>query len=405
MPYNFSLNALVVDDAESMLGVISATLADLGLKSCTTTSSSLTALQWLKDTKNNFHVVFIDLNMPDMDGIELINELDKINFPGGIVIISRLDQKIIDLAGETTKNHRLHLIGCISKPITTEKTKPVLKKLETIQTRIDNTNASFALNEIKDAIKNDWLHPYYQPIINNKSARVFALEVLARITKPGKADAIPAGHFIAVAEAGGLVQKITLTVLEKALDELDILKTTMGSHLKIAINISPVLLYNSQLPDLLSRLISSKGFSVKDVIFEITENHAIDNNIQLETLNRLRIKGFNLGLDDFGTGFTNIQQLKNLPYTEIKIDRSLVYGIHQDKLSQVIANSLFDVFNELHVGIVAEGVETEADLNYLNSQSIPINLQGYIISKPKHRDNILRWHNSWQKLNQHRFSQ
>jgi EAL domain-containing protein (putative c-di-GMP-specific phosphodiesterase class I) len=396
MSQQLSLNALVVDDSEAMLGVISATLSEFGLI-CQTTTSPFEALKYLQEDKYFYHVLFIDLNMPKMDGIELINELDQLQYPGKIVIFSALDKKIIDLAGVTTKKHRVNLIGCISKPVTGEKLSPILKKLEAIQ--IESRRILLSLDEIKEAIKNNNLIPYYQPIINNQSAEVFALEVLSRIARSGKADALPAASFITLAENEGLVQKITQTILGKALDELDDLKAVFGSHLKITINVSPILLFNKNLPELFVNLILSRGFTVKDVIFEITESHAIDDNTQFETLNRLRIKGFCLGLDDYGTGFTNIQQLKSLPYTEIKIDRSLISGIHHDKLSQVIAKSLFDVFDELNVGIVAEGVETEADLDYLNGQTIPLYLQGYIISKPKRLDNILRWYKSWKKIN------
>lgn len=191
---------------------------------------------------------------------------------------------------------------------------------------------------------------------------------------------------------------MTLSLFAKALDEFPEIVSEFGDDCRLSLNISPLLLSNRKLPEKLKQILRDRGLDAGQIILEITEGLAIENRDQFETINRLRIQGFDLALDDYGTGFTNIQQLKSLPYTEIKIDRSLVYGISQDKLSQVVANSLFDIFNELNVNIVAEGVENAEDLNYLNELPIPINLQGYIISKPKALDNILRWHRSWQKI-------
>jgi len=351
-----------------MLGVIKAMLQALSIKSCKIVSSARQALDLLKLSNKKFHVIFIDLNMPEMDGIELINELNNVNFPGGVVILSQLDQKIIDLAAITTKNNRVHLIGCMNKPITSEKIIAILKKLETIHPTLDTNNNQLSLEELEQALDKNWLVPYYQPIVNNISQTVFALEVLARILRPGEVNAISPGRFIDVAEDQGKIEQVTFIILEQALNDFHLIKKEFGEQCKLAINISPITLNNAKLPELLHDIILKKGFTCHDIIFEITENVAIDQNIQLVTINRLRIKGFQLGLDDYGTGFTNIQQLKSLPYTEIKIDRSLIYNIHNDRLSQVIAKSLFDVFLELNANVVAEGIETEADLNYINQQ-------------------------------------
>ena len=354
-------------------------------------------MQLLEDVSNDFHVIFVDLNMPGMDGMELIRELAELKYTGGVVILSKLDKKIIQLASDITKKHRINLIGSISKPITQEKLIPVLQKLNTMRLVVDNMEEPLTTEELQVSIREKWLIPYYQPIINNQTGDVSCLEILARITKPGKTDAIPAGQFINKAEREGLIGPLTLRVFETALEESPGISKEFGVDCKLAINISPVLLKDKKLPEKLSQIINKNGYSATNIIIEITESHAIEETTQFETLNRLRIQGFNLALDDYGTGFTNIQQLKNLPYTEIKIDRSLIYGIHHDKLSQVVTSSLFSIFKELQVDIVAEGIETEEDLNYLNNLSVPVHLQGYIISRPKARDNIIRWHQSWKK--------
>lgn len=390
-------NVLVVDDSKAMRGVISSTLEDLGVTSCRGVSSAEEALDLVKHGDTNFHVLFIDLNMPGMDGMQLIHELSDVKYTGGIVILSELDNKIIQLAGEITKKHRVHLIGCLSKPITPEKIVPTLQKLKTLHRALDKKHKSLNAEELQTAIREHSLVPYYQPLINNQSGNVYCLEILARIIKPGECDALPAGLFIETAEREGMIEQLTMFMFESALKEYPQIVEEFGIECKLSLNISPALLKNQDLPEQLNRILERNGFQPENIILELTENQVIDQTVQLETLNRLRIQGFNLALDDYGTGFTNIQQLKNLPYTEIKIDRSLIYGISRDKLSQIVANSLFDIFGELHVEVIAEGVETAEDLNYLNALPVPIHFQGFIISKPKSLDNILRWHHSWRK--------
>ena len=144
-------------------------------------------------------------------------------------------------------------------------------------------------------------------------------------------------------------------------------------------------------------LLTRRDTLPNSLVLEITESIAVESPTQLETLGRLRIKGFELALDDFGTGFTNIQQLKSLPFNEIKLDRSLICNIANDHLSQVVAQSLFNIFEQLDAEVVAEGIDNADDLNYLNAQPIPLLLQGYIISKPKDVNDICRWHHSWKK--------
>ena len=140
-----------------------------------------------------------------------------------------------------------------------------------------------------------------------------------------------------------------------------------------------------------------KGVDKSQVILEITEEFALKSTEQLESLNRFRIRGFGLSLDDFGTGFTNLQQLRSLPFTEVKIDRSLITDIHCDQFNQVVVNSLADISSRLNVTLIAEGMETIEDLNYLESNYKKMHIQGFLICTPRPIDNLLRWYHSWTK--------
>lgn len=198
-----ALNVLVVDDSRAMLGVISEILKELGVKSCSVVTTGEEAIQLIKRGDAPFHVLFVDLNMPGMDGMELIHELAKLEYAGGIVILSNLDNKILQLAGEITKKHRVHLIGCLSKPITQQNVAPTLQKLKTLHRVTESRHQSLDVDEVQKAIQQKWIAPYYQPLVNNRSGEVYCLEVLARIIRPGERNAIAAGQFIETAEQEG----------------------------------------------------------------------------------------------------------------------------------------------------------------------------------------------------------
>jgi len=393
-----SINTLVVDDSKSMLSVMSALLGKLGVSNCRCVNSGSEALELIKKQGASFQLIFVDLNMPEMDGMELIRLLSKEGFLGGIVILSQLDNKIIQLASDVLLERRTHLIGCVTKPVTEKKLSNILEKHRSMSrnTQQKPTNL-LTIEQIDSAIIENRVIPYYQPKVDNQTGKVNSLEILMRISLPEELDAVSAGRFIDSAEKNGLIEPITLCILHQVMKDLPAILEEFGQHCRLSLNISALMLNNEKLPDKLVKLLKKHGFGANNFIIEVTESYAIENTSQLETLNRLRIHGFGLSLDDYGTGYTNIQQLKKLPYTEIKIDRSLVYNISNDKLSQVVAHALFDIFDELNVDIVTEGVELASDLEYLNGLGIPIKLQGYIISKPKDVKSICRWHRSWSK--------
>ncbi|EGU60394.1 putative diguanylate phosphodiesterase [Vibrio nigripulchritudo ATCC 27043] len=386
---------VVIDDSQAILMVMKTMLLELGFANVVTSSNPRKALDLIRNHPEKYSAVFTDLNMPDIDGMEVIRQLGESRFSGGVCIISDMEKRIIQLAADIARQHEVCLLGNISKPIDLNSLKRALDKLQQMEERNFVHYKKMSREELRACLDARFITPYYQPKVNIYKHKVDGVEVLARICKPGVPKAILPGQFIPTAMRYNMLDEITLQILEKALDDLPMLCKEFGNNVRVSVNLSPNQLIDPKYPDTLNDMVTTRGVEKSQIILEITEEFALKSTEQLESLNRFRIRGFGLSLDDFGTGFTNLQQLRNLPFTEVKIDRSLITDIHCDQFNQVVVNSLADISKKLNVTLIAEGMETIEDLHYLEHNYRDMHIQGFLICTPKPVDSLLRWYHSW----------
>lgn len=393
-----SMKVAVVDDSKAMLITIQAMLQAAGYTHIELFSSARLAFELVKTNKDCFHCILTDLNMPEYDGMAFIRQLGEVGFEGGVAIVSEMDERVIALASDLAKIHKVHLIGNLSKPINQREIELVMERLNSLGLVKRNQKQLLTESELIDAIENQLIEPYYQPKINSITNRVDSLEILARIVKPGYVDAILPQHFIPTAIELGIENIITFQLIEKAAAHYNELKDLFDHGFKFAVNLSARQMEDYFCAQQMATILCVNGLEPQQFIVEVTEEYALRSPEQLETLNRLRMNGYGIALDDFGTGFTNLNQLRTLPFTEIKIDRSFISSIGDDKFSQVIVKSLIDVSREQGVALVAEGVEDVSDLDYLKRTEIGILLQGFFICRPKPFSEIKRWYSKWKSL-------
>ncbi len=388
---------LIVDDSQSIRVVLEAVLNKLNITNVDSCDNGLKALNLIKKQPDNYDLIFVDLNMPEMDGMTLIRLLGNTHFNGGVVIASEMESRVINLASEIAKKNHIHLIGNLQKPIEIEKLSVILEKFQLFSQRVKPNYVSLNADEIITAISEKRIIPYYQPKVDIKNHKIHSVELLARIDSPMLGGIIPPARFITAAENNDLIDLLTFQLLETAVSEFCELQSILKNPFTLALNLSPMQLEDLSIPDKLDNMISQYKIQSNQLVVEVTEEHALISNNQLETLNRLRIKGYGISLDDFGTGFTNVNQLLNLPFSEVKIDRSLVTNIHNDRFSQVIINSLAELSDKMNIDLVAEGIETIEELQYFEQFDSRIFLQGYIFTKPKPKLEFIRWYKSWDK--------
>lgn len=236
-------------------------------------------------------------------------------------------------------------------------------------------------NELRRALERGEFELYYQPQYSLADGRIFGTEALIRWKSPERGLVSP-GDFIPLAEDGGMIIPIGRWVLREACRQQ---KQWLDEGLDasvVSVNISASQLHQNDFVDMVKTTLEETGLPPHHLCLEITESTAIMNwNNSLEKLEKLRKLGVHLALDDFGTGHSSLSMLKKLPIRNVKIDRSFVRDLAENRNDAAIASAIISLARTLGLTVIAEGVETEAQWNRLVEEKCHC-IQGYKFSKP-----------------------
>lgn len=236
------------------------------------------------------------------------------------------------------------------------------------------------VNALKSAIENDQLVLFYQPKLCLKFNKVKQVEALVRWQHPEK-GMIPPDVFIPIAEKTGQMNSLTRWVLQEAINQYHIWKS-QGLELSIAVNISAANLKDPDFCQWLLDTVEYNNMPVDALTLEITEDAVVEDiDSAIMQLKHWRDKGLKLSIDDFGTGYSSLGQLKELPVHEVKIDRSFVQHLMNNKEDQIIVKSTLELAHNLQLTVVAEGVEDKDTLIWLADHKCEM-AQGYYLSRP-----------------------
>lgn len=193
-----------------------------------------------------------------------------------------------------------------------------------------------------------------------------------------------------MAERHGLLDMLTVVMFGKAFAECS-KWLRRGLYLRVSVNVAAQSLAQVDFADIVADMAARHEVPPSMVMLEVTESAMLSNLSQsLETMARLRLKGFHLAVDDFGTGFSSLQQLSQIPLSELKIDRSIIHGAARRPQLAAILHSAIDMGRRLRVTTVAEGVENAEDWQMLRFSGCD-SAQGYFLAKPMPADNMQRW--------------
>jgi diguanylate cyclase (GGDEF)-like protein len=255
--------------------------------------------------------------------------------------------------------------------------------------KADNADRLTLLDDLRTALRNRQLEVHFQPQVDLASGSVCGAEALARWEHP-ELGRIPPDDFIELAEQAGLIEELTGQVLELATDAAAAWHAK-GQYLNVSVNISAQSLLDERLEALVEQALRTSGLNPAMLMLEITESTMMAEQSQTHrVLNRLSRLGIRLSVDDFGTGFSSLVNLRQLPVDEIKVDKSFVMEMMLEHDDDVIVRSTIDLGHNLGLSVVAEGVETAATQARLREFGCDI-AQGYGISRPLPRDRFERW--------------
>ena len=241
---------------------------------------------------------------------------------------------------------------------------------------------------LSNALNNHEFVLYYQPKIELATGRVAGLEALIRWSSP-QLGFVPPGDFISVAEETGLIVQLGRWVAQTACVQNSAWQKSGLPPLRIAINISARQMTDRGLVQFIAETVAKTGLSVDSLELEITESAVMSNQEHAEkVLNELKALGFHLTMDDFGTGYSSLAYLKRFPFDSVKIDQSFVRGIPQSKDDEAIVEAIIAMAHSLQLKVVAEGVETREQYEFLRSHKCD-QIQGFYVSKPIPSSEIL----------------
>ena len=236
-------------------------------------------------------------------------------------------------------------------------------------------------SNLSTALNNHEFVLYYQPKVDLASGRVTGLEALIRWISP-QFGFVPPGEFISIAEETGLIVPMGRWVAQTACVQNRAWQKGGLPQLRIAINISARQMSDKGLVAFLSETVKKTGLTVESLELEITESAVMSNQEHAEkVLNELKGLGFHLTMDDFGTGYSSLAYLKRFPFDSVKIDQSFVRGIPESKDDEAIVEAIIAMAHSLQLKVVAEGVETKEQYDFLRRLKCD-QIQGYYFSKP-----------------------
>ena len=247
---------------------------------------------------------------------------------------------------------------------------------------------------MQQAIAAGQLENFYQPKVELSSGNVVGVETLVRWRHPVDGLVFP-DQFIPLAEEHGLIDALTRTVLTAALQQTRRWQEA-GVDLNVAVNVSMDNFSSLEFPDFIARSAEKAAVPVTNLILEITESRLMKNPLAaLDIITRLRLKRIKLSIDDFGTGHSSLAQLRDLPFDELKIDRSFVHGACRHGDLRAIVEASLAMARKLGMKVVAEGPETREDWDFLQAAGCNM-AQGYFIAKPMPASELQGWLSEWE---------
>ena len=385
------LELLVVDDETDFAQFVADVAEDAGFKVLSTDEPA----KFFELYSSETNIVVLDLFMPGIDGIELIRHLADKKSKTALILMSGKNESVLNAAKVLAEELNINVLATLQKPFAPDELEKAFSMYAPEQGARHTPGADDmpSADELLQAIDRDELYLVFQPQVNIADRMLRGFEALLRWNHPDRGMISP-GYFIPLAEKSGLNADMTTYTYKSAIRQLGSLQRS-GLSTRVSINISPLILTDLEFPEQLTAQTKEHGVDPSNITIEVTETAATVNIAQyIDILTRLRMRGFGLSIDDFGTGFSSLQQLVRVPFSELKVDITFIKKLLVDDECRSITEISIMLAHKLGMTVVAEGVEDEATFKLLGKLGCDEG-QGYWIGKPMPAREIESWRSSW----------
>ncbi|HEU0277393.1 MAG TPA: EAL domain-containing response regulator [Rhodanobacteraceae bacterium] len=389
------LSVLVVEDHDFQRRVALGLLQQLGVGSPLGAGDGNQALTLLAQQQHPLDVVLVDLDLPGIDGIELIGQIASRKLARAVVVLTALDPALLNTVQLMARTSGMRVLGTLEKPLTKTKLAAVLDRVFSADTqRHEDAGPELGEGLLAEALGSSAFEPWFQPQVAIDSGFITGVEALARWNLDGVQ--IPPLRFIPELERFHLIDALTERILGQACawqkrwhDE--------GLDLRMSVNVSMHNLADITAADRYQAIVETAGIDPQRVTLELTESAMLHESAKaLNVLARLRLKGFELSVDDFGTGWSSLSQLAHLPVTEIKVDRSFVNGALGDARNRAVVEASIDLGKKLGLTTVAEGVGSVEEWQLLAELGC-VAVQGELVAMPVPGKQLIDTVEKWRR--------
>ncbi len=388
---------LVVEDSAVQRGYLVGLLRQLAFGEIFEAADGNEALQLLeREQHDRIFLVLTDLEMPGMDGIELTCQLRERRLTDNLIVVSARDPRLLEIIESMAcEDASIGLLGTLLKPVQLEALTQLLCKANARSSDCRPVSsvlppAQASLEELAQALARKEFLPWFQPKVAMHNGQLKGVEALARWQHPQRGLLSPA-HFIDTLEGQPLMADFTLALVQQVLEHILHWQQAGLPPLSVSVNLSADNLAERAFIDRLTALVMQSGVTPASLVWEVTETSVMRQLSQaLTNMGRLRLMGFGLAMDDFGIGYSSMQQFARCPFTELKIDRAFVNGAAQWPNRLMVLKSALDLGQSLGVATVAEGVETEEDWKLLRDLGCDL-AQGYLLARPMPAEELVGW--------------
>jgi EAL domain-containing protein (putative c-di-GMP-specific phosphodiesterase class I) len=384
-------SVLLVDDSSVQRRHGVELCRELGVATIYEAGNGREALALLDSLPHPPCLLIVDLEMPTMDGPELLAQLRERGIDIPIVVASSRERALIQSVCQMGNVLGLRILAKAQKPLTREALAEVLQNWQKLPASPKPSPHAMEVDveALRIALERNEICVHYQPKIEISSGAVRGVEALARWQHPQLGLIFP-DAFIPLSERHDLINQLTLQVIHQSLLQA-VEWNAQGVDISVAINLSPMMLDRPGLVQEIVGLQRTYGIAAERIIFEVTESSLLrELAVALRVLNQLRLRGFGLALDDYGTGFSSMQQLAQIPFTELKIDRSFIHTVFEREDMQIMLRSALEMSRELGLITVAEGVESSRELELLRGLGCTF-VQGWLFAKAMPGHDLVPW--------------